>query len=423
VLEKETRCKYNNTKAFIGQLMCTAAWINVKVSPVIAATSTSEKCKGNRKRRPRVQTQVNGTQMEALVVDSGASVSVMSERAFKTVWEHWNMQRLPIPAALNISGVNGEKIDVTGYVEIPITIKDEKTNEVRSFTRPILVLSGIGQTDLILGYDFIQEEGMIIDGAANKTYFADRRVKGGDTWRSASLCCLRRTTILPKTISHVVVGTVSQGGDRVQSGAVGLCTAINGSALGIWDSACTVDENGQVVVAIVNMTSNRFDLVAGDCVGSMANSVFEADGGFHKLNDESVNTIFGNIGKVPKDPKWGEGPPLEQKEKKVLKERLQVLAEEQWRQQYVDLMLRYHDLLSKDKFDLGCTDVIEHSIVMEDKQPVHQRRVRVRGQAAQVGSNRGQPLTVQLSSVLRSEEAATQCSTWRSGTTTRSTRF
>jgi hypothetical protein len=36
-----------------------------------------------------------------------------------------------------------------------------------------LVLSGIGQTDLILGYDFIQEEGMIIDGAANETYFAD----------------------------------------------------------------------------------------------------------------------------------------------------------------------------------------------------------------------------------------------------------
>jgi hypothetical protein len=182
VLKKETRCTYNNTNAIIGLLMCTAAWINVKVSPVIAATSMSDKCKGDRKKRPRVQTQVSGTQMEA-VVNSGALVSVMSERAFKTVWEHWNMQRLPIPAALNVSGVNGEKIDVTGYVKIPLTIKDEKTNEVRSFTRQILVLSGIGQTDLILGYDFIQEEGMIIVGAANKTYFADRRAEGGDTWR------------------------------------------------------------------------------------------------------------------------------------------------------------------------------------------------------------------------------------------------
>jgi hypothetical protein len=80
---------------------------------------------------------------------------------------------------------------------------------------------------------------------------------------------------------------------------------------------------------------------------------------------------------VPKDPKWGEGPPLEQKEKKVLKERLQVLAKEPWRQQYVDLMLRYHDVLSRDNFDLGCADVIEHSIVMEDERPVHQRQFRV----------------------------------------------
>jgi hypothetical protein len=130
--------------------------LSVLDTPVIAAMSMSEKCKGDRKRRGRVQTQVNGTPIEALV-DSGALVSVMSERAFKAVWEHWNMQQLPIPAALNVSGVNGEKIDVTGYVKIPLTIKEKKSNKVRSFTRPILVLSGIEQTDLILVYDFIQE--------------------------------------------------------------------------------------------------------------------------------------------------------------------------------------------------------------------------------------------------------------------------
>jgi hypothetical protein len=144
---------------------------------------------------------------------------------------------LPIPAALTVSEVNGKKIDVTGYVKIPLTIKEEKTDEVGSFTRPVMVLFGIGQTDLILGYHFIQEEGMVIDGAAKKTYFADGGAEGGDTWRSASLCCLRRTTILPKTITHAVVGTVTQGGDRVQAGSVELCTAIHGSALGIWDSA------------------------------------------------------------------------------------------------------------------------------------------------------------------------------------------
>jgi hypothetical protein len=166
VLDKERKCKYSNTNAIIGLLMCTAAWINVKVSPVVAPASTSDKGKGDQKRRPRVQTTVNSTPIKALV-DSGASVSVMSEKAFKTGWEHWKMQRLPLPAAPTVSGVNGKKMDVTGYVEIPLQMEDGKTGEVRTFTRPVLVLSGIEQNDLILGYDFIQEEGMIIDGAAN----------------------------------------------------------------------------------------------------------------------------------------------------------------------------------------------------------------------------------------------------------------
>jgi hypothetical protein len=130
------------------------------------------------------------------------------------------MQRLPLPAALTVSGVNGEKIDVKGYVEIPLSMEDGKTGKVRTSMRPVLVLSGIKQNHRILGYDFIQENGMIVDGAANETYFAEQRAEGRDTWRSASLSCRRRTTILPKTITHAVVGTVTRGGDRVQAGAV-----------------------------------------------------------------------------------------------------------------------------------------------------------------------------------------------------------
>jgi hypothetical protein len=52
------------------------------VSPVIEAASTSDKGKGDQKKRPRVQTQVNGTPIEALV-DSGASVSVMSKKQYE----------------------------------------------------------------------------------------------------------------------------------------------------------------------------------------------------------------------------------------------------------------------------------------------------------------------------------------------------
>jgi hypothetical protein len=164
-----------------------------------------------------------------------------------------------------------------------------------------------------------------------------------------------------------------------------------------------------VVVAIVNMTNDKFELVSGNCVGSMLNLVFEADGDIYKLNDESGTTIFGNIGKVPEDPKWGKGPPIEPKEKKVLKERLQVLAEEPWRQQYINLMLRYHDICSKDKFDLGCA--ASSSKTVPSTVCARRRSVQVRRQTAKVGCDRGQLLALQLCPVLRGKEAATQRST------------
>lgn len=57
------------------------------------------------------------------------------------------------------------------------------------------------------------------------------------------------------------------------------------------------------MVAIVNMTSNRFELQSDNCVGTMSNSIYDADGGILMLDQEMVNTIFGNIGMHPVDPK------------------------------------------------------------------------------------------------------------------------
>ena len=38
---------------------------------------------------------------------------------------------------------------------------------------------------------------------------------------------------------------------------------------------------------------------------------------------------------------------------------------------------RYHDVVSKGKFDLGWTDVVEHKIELSDDDPVHIRQFRI----------------------------------------------
>jgi hypothetical protein len=49
----------------------------------------------------------------------------------------------------------------------------------------------------------------------------------------------------------------------------------------------------------------------------------------------------------------------------------------QWRQEYEKLIVDYHDVISKDPFDLGWTDVISHKIHMRDQVPSHSRQFRV----------------------------------------------
>ena len=44
---------------------------------------------------------------------------------------------------------------------------------------------------------------------------------------------------------------------------------------------------------------------------------------------------------------------------------------------YVNLILRNHDVFSKDKFDLGRTDVMEHKIRLRTEEPIYQKQFRI----------------------------------------------
>jgi hypothetical protein len=111
------------------------------VSMTIAAVGLSDDSK-----RPRVKGTINGTAVQFLV-DSGASISVVSERTFDGIWGAAQLRRLPLPRHLRVAGVTGADIQVVDYVEAEITIFG------RTSTRPILVVRGLATTEAILGYD------------------------------------------------------------------------------------------------------------------------------------------------------------------------------------------------------------------------------------------------------------------------------
>jgi hypothetical protein len=179
------------------------------VSMTIAAVGFSDDSK-----RPRVKGTINGTAVQFLV-DSGASISVVSERTFDGIWEAAELRRLPLPRHLRVAGVTGADIQVVDYVKAEMTILG------RTKTRPILVVKGLSTTEAILGYDYIKQEGYVVDGAGNEVYFS-KEVPHAAAWSIAMLRASKEMTLEPRSV-HKVQANPFVGMHMLQPNSEGIC--------------------------------------------------------------------------------------------------------------------------------------------------------------------------------------------------------
>jgi hypothetical protein len=86
------------------------------VSLTVAAVRFSDNSK-----RPRVKGTLNGAAVQFLV-DSRASVSVVSERTFDGIWGAAEIRRLPLTRHLQVAGGTRAEIQVVDYVKAEMTI-------------------------------------------------------------------------------------------------------------------------------------------------------------------------------------------------------------------------------------------------------------------------------------------------------------
>ena len=322
------------------------------------------------RRRPKVTGSIQGRNAEFLI-DSGAAVSVVSEAIFDSVWQNWSIPRLPLPPTLRITGVTGHAINLKDYVELEVEVKGRKCR------RPFLVVSGLSHTQAILGYDFIREEGLVIDGAHDSVYYSEKptaELSWPPQWQELPLTAIRRTTILPRTLQRLEVHALT-GECVAQQGTEGLVAAIPGHDLGVIDSLNRIEFGGRTEITVINTSNDAIRIEAGTPVAAIHK--LEDDMEIALLDDVCVNSIFGQIGQEPQDPKRGRTHPLSKREEIELKKRLQIQCPQKWKNKYEQLLLTYHDVCSKNKFDLGYADVIQHKIVMKDEIPVHHRQFRV----------------------------------------------
>jgi hypothetical protein len=361
--DDKLRAKRSTNNAIVGLLQYCFASITLNLNSLLNPDQSQSSHK-----RPRIIGKINDTETNMLI-DSGASISVISDKMFKAIHKHWEAPKLPLPDHIRLTGITGHTIQVMDYVELEVSMLGRK------FKRPMLVVAGLNLTQTVIGWDTIRQEGIILDGKSGQVYMKDRQAEE-EGWAVASLLTTRPVLIEPRTVQKISVMPMVAN-RRLPTGKTGICEAISPSPLGLWDSAVQVADNGEVTVSVVNMLRQGVQLEPGDSIGTMRNpDYFEEE--ISPLNDETVNAVFGDIGEEPKDP--GRGEAKEQatpEERRDLEQRVQIKAQGEFRAKYLRLILRYHDVCSKTKFDLGFTDVIKHSIRINSEVPIHVRQFRV----------------------------------------------
>ena len=91
-----------------------------------------------------------------------------------------------------------------------------------------------------------------------------------------------------------------------------------------------------------------------------------------KFEAPSINTIKTEAKKMKKE--W---EPLQGNEAKEFLEKIDLRCPAEYRTKYHQLFLKYHDVFSKNEYDLGWTDKVSHRIKLKHDRPIHTKQFKI----------------------------------------------
>jgi transposase InsO family protein len=315
-------------------------------------------------KRPYMEGSINGVRANFLI-DTGACVSVISEELFRKIPNHWNLAAVPVEPGFRLSSASGDSLQLGGSFMFTLSMKG------RTVTRPLYVVKGLSKCQAILGVDFIKEQQMIL--TPEDSFF--RPLSKSEDHSLATLSPAYDTILQPRSVLRTSLQVKSARGEQFISGISGVASA-GADDVGVWDTLSTTNSIGQVVTVVTNPTDQPVFLKRSQVIGF-----------FHPLSredlekgksEEEIDAIFSDFTKEPKEPIRGPcATEMSEEEMNFMAKNLNIKAPLEYYQKYVDLCVKYHDVFSKSKFDLGHSDVVQHKINMKCEDPIHVRQFRI----------------------------------------------
>ena len=128
------------------------------------------------------------------------------------------------------------------------------------------------------------------------------------------------------------------------------------------------DNQGQVTVAVKNCSPLDLDLHRNDFIGSVENV---QDCETREINPAYLQAIAQQ--REASRPR----AVLSAKKKQFIVDNAKLLVPEQFQKQYLNVLLKNHEAISQDKFDLGRTDTLMHEIALKTTEPVYVKQFKI----------------------------------------------
>jgi hypothetical protein len=128
------------------------------------------------------------------------------------------------------------------------------------------------------------------------------------------------------------------------------------------------DNQGQVTVAIKNCAPTDLELQRNDFIGNIKN--------IENCKTKELNPAYLQaIAKKRENahPKQT----LTAQKKQFIEANIKLHIPEQFQHKYLNLLLKHHEAISQDKFDLGRTDTLMHEIALKTTEPIYIKQNKI----------------------------------------------
>ena len=286
----------------------------------------------------------------------------MSVQLFRKIHPNKRPKKLPKFASLKAASCDALKIE--GVFEMDLNILGKIINT------PVYVCSSLNQ-EAILGMDAIRKANLNFDVSSRQFHFqTDKSIQEIESCPVAALTTKSLEKMPALTARPLRLAAFSPTLTRPLKGTMAVASIISEHfpLLAAADGLVTPTQNGEVTIWVKNCHPYDIDIPRGEIVG------------YAELIDhpESVDRIdsplfVNELNSMPtKTP-----PPLSTKLREEFLKDLNLTVPNNEEAEYIELILKNHDVFSSTKHDLGLANNFQHEIKLRSPEPVFRKQFRI----------------------------------------------